>query len=147
MTRMFAPLAALAFVLSAAAASSPAFAGDPAGLWLTEDGDAKVRIAACGAAICGTIAWLKDPNDKETGKPKLDKNNANTAQRTRPIIGVPIVLSMKPDGNDKWSGQIYNAEDGKTYSGSLTLASANSIKLQGCVASIFSKTKSWSLTY
>src|SRR5713226_7785521 len=128
MTRISASFAAITFALVAACISGGAFAGDPTGLWLTEDGDAKVRIASCGTAICGTIAWLKEPNDKQTGKPKLDKNNADAAQRGRPIIGVAVVLSMKSDGNDKWSGQIYNAEDGKTYSGSLTLATANSIK-------------------
>ena len=38
------------------------------------------------------------------------------------MIGVPIVLGMKPSGTaNKWSGQVYNAEDGKTYLGSLTL--------------------------
>jgi uncharacterized protein (DUF2147 family) len=31
--------------------------------------------------------------------------------------GLPVVLAMKPNGAGKWSGQIYNAEDGKTYAG------------------------------
>jgi uncharacterized protein (DUF2147 family) len=52
---------------------------------------------------------------------------------------------MKPDGADKWSGQVYNAEDGKTYSGNLTLANANTIKLQGCVM-VICKTKTWTRT-
>src|SRR5262245_4982533 len=128
------PLAALTLGLSFGLVPAPALAGDPTGLWLTEEGDAKVKIVTCGNAICGTIAWLKEPNDKQTGRPKVDKNNADASQRNRPVMGVPIVLSMKPDGSDKWSGQVYNAEDGKTYSGSVTLANANSIKLQGCVA-------------
>jgi uncharacterized protein (DUF2147 family) len=47
---------------------------------------------------------------------------------------VQIVLGMKPGGTaNKWSGQVYNAEDGKTYSGSLTLQDANTIKLEGCI--------------
>ena len=49
---------------------------------------------------------------------------------------------MKPDGADKWSGQVYNAEDGKTYSGSFTLAGANKADLKGCVA-IICKSKGW----
>jgi uncharacterized protein (DUF2147 family) len=136
------PLAAAAFVLLIAA-PLPALAADPTGLWLTDNGDSKIKIVNCGPAICGTVAWLKDPNDN--GKPKVDKNNADAAQRTRPIIGVPILLSMKPDGADKWSGQLYNAEDGKTYSGNVTLVGANSLKLQGCIA-VFCKTKSWTRT-
>lgn len=118
----------------------PALAGDPSGLWLTDDGGAKIKVAKCGANICGSIAWLRDPNDAN-GKPKVDTNNLDTSKRNRPIVGVPIVLSMKPDGTDKWSGQIYNAEDGKTYSGSLTL-NGSTMNVQGCV-SIFCKTKTW----
>jgi hypothetical protein len=40
---------------------------------------------------------------------------------------------MKPDTTaDKWKGQVYNAEDGKTYSGSITLVNATTLNLQGC---------------
>ena len=53
-------------------------------------------------------------------------------EKTRPLIGVPIVLSMKPDGDKKWSGQVYNAEDGKTYSGNLTEQGPNTVQLKGC---------------
>jgi hypothetical protein len=81
---------------------------------------------------CGTIAWLKEPNDPDTGKPKADKNNADACKHSRPLIGVPIVLGMKPSGADKWSGQVYHAEDGKTYSGTLTVQAANALKLEGC---------------
>ncbi len=135
------PLAVFALMLGAA----PALAGDPSGLWLTEDGDAKIKVAACGGnAICGTVAWLKEPNDKATNKPKTDKNNADAALRNRPVLGSPVVLSMTSDGNDKWSGQIYNAEDGKTYKGNVALA-GNTMKVQGCVA-IICKTKTWTRT-
>jgi uncharacterized protein (DUF2147 family) len=109
-------------------------AADPLGNWLTEDGKATVKIASCGAALCGTVVSLKEPNDPDTHKPKTDKNNADASLRSRPMIGVQIVLEMKPSGTaNKWSGQVYNAEDGKTYSGSLTLQDANTIRLEGCI--------------
>ena len=121
-----AALLAASFEISAAA--------DATGTWLTEDGKARVRVAACGPALCGTIISLKEPNDPETGRPKTDKNNADAGLRARPMIGVQVVLGMKPSGTaNKWSGQVYNAEDGKTYSGSLTLQDANTIKLEGCI--------------
>ncbi len=129
-------VAALAFGLVAGSAQ----AADPNGVWLTEDGAAKIKVAKCGASVCGSVVWLKEPNDT-SGKPKTDTNNVDASKRSRAIIGVPIVLSMKPDGADKWSGKIYNAEDGKTYDGSLTLA-GNTMKVRGCV-SVFCKTKTW----
>jgi uncharacterized protein (DUF2147 family) len=110
------------------------FAADPSGTWLTDGGKATVRIASCGNALCGTIIALKEPNDPETGKPQTDRNNADASKRSRPIIGVQIVLGMKPSGTaNKWTGEVYNAEDGKTYAGNLTLQDANTIKLEGCI--------------
>jgi uncharacterized protein (DUF2147 family) len=110
------------------------FAVDPLGTWFTEEGKATVRIAPCGPALCGTIISLKEPNDPATGKPKTDQNNVEAGLRGRPVVGVLVVLGMKPSGTaNKWSGQVYNAEDGKTYSGSLTLQDANTIKIEGCI--------------
>ena len=126
------------------AALPPAFAADLAGTWLTEEGKATVRIADCGGALCGTIVALKAPRDPQTGSPKIDKNNADATKRSRPIIGVQILIGLKPDGADKWSGQVYNPEDGKTYGASVTLPNASTLKVQGClVGGILCKTHTW----
>jgi uncharacterized protein (DUF2147 family) len=122
-------------------------AAEPAGTWSTEGGLSRVRIGPCGDALCGTIVSLKEPNDPETGKPKLDKNNADSGKRSRPLIGVPIVLGMKKSGADKWQGQVYNATDGKTYSGSLTLTGDSSLKLEGCaLGGMICKAQAWTRT-
>jgi uncharacterized protein (DUF2147 family) len=119
-----------------------ALAADPSGTWLTQGGNSRIRIADCGGALCGTIVWLKEPN--EDGKPKTDKNNSDTGKRSRPLMGVQIVLGMKPDGTDKWKGQVYNAEDGKTYSGNLTYSGGSSLQLQGCaLGGLVCKGQTW----
>jgi uncharacterized protein (DUF2147 family) len=119
-------------------------AADPAGVWLTQGGNSRIRVADCGGALCGTIIWLKEPNDPDTGKPKTDKNNSDASKRSRPLIGVQIVLGMKPAGADKWSGQVYNAEDGKTYSGNLTYSGGNALQLQGCaLGGLVCKGQAW----
>ena len=122
-----------------------AAAADPVGTWQTENGRSRIKIAACeGGGLCGTIVWLKDPNDPETGKPRTDRNNADSAKRGRPLIGVPIVLSMQPNGPNKWAGQVYNAEDGKTYSGNITELSPTSLKLEGCaLGGLVCKGQTW----
>ena len=124
---------------------TPASAGDPRGNWLTENGRAKVAIVYCGGALCGNIVALKEPNDPATGKPKTDSNNPNAEKRGRPMIGVQIVIDMKPDTTaEKWKGQVYNAEDGKTYSGSITLMNATTLNLQGCaLGGLICKTQTW----
>jgi uncharacterized protein (DUF2147 family) len=135
-------LAATALFVLAGAGSVQA--ADPAGVWLTQGGNSRIRLADCGGAICGTIIWLKEPNDPDTGKPKTDKHNSDASKRTRPLIGVQIVLGMKPSGADKWSGQVYNAEDGKTYSGNLTLNGGNALTLQGCaLGGLLCKGQTW----
>jgi uncharacterized protein (DUF2147 family) len=123
---------------------SSAFAADPNGTWLTETQTSRIRIGNCGGQLCGTIVWLKEPTDAATQKPKLDKMNADFGKRTRPLMGVPIVIGMKPAGTDKWSGQVYNAEDGKTYTGYITMLSANSLKLEGCaLGGLICKAQTW----
>jgi uncharacterized protein (DUF2147 family) len=140
-------LRSVAMLATVLACGSPggAFAADPMGTWNTEDGKAVIRIANCGGALCGTIVALKEANDPDTGRPKTDRNNADASLRARPMIGVQIVLAMKPSGTaNKWSGQVYNAEDGKTYSGNITLQDANTIKLEGCIlGGLVCKASTW----
>jgi uncharacterized protein (DUF2147 family) len=127
------------------AAMTPARAGDLHGNWLTENGRATVAIADCGGVLCGKIVALKEPIDPATGSPKTDKNNSDTAKRIRPLIGVQIVFDMRPDGTaDKWKGQVYNAEDGNTYDGYITLVNAKTLDLEGCaLGGMVCKTQRW----
>jgi uncharacterized protein (DUF2147 family) len=121
-----------------------AFAVDPVGTWLTGDKKGKVKIVNCGGAICGTLSWLAEPNDPQTNKPKTDKNNKDASKQGRSLIGVPIVLGMRNAGGNAWEGQVYNAEDGNTYSGSFTMNGANTAVLKGCVmGGLICKGQTW----
>ena len=133
----------LAVALLILSGCGSALAADPSGTWLTQGGNSRIRVADCGGALCGTIIWLKEPND-ETGKPKTDKNNSDAAKRSRPLMGVQIVLGMKPARAGKWTGQVYNAEDGKTYTGNITYSGGNSLQMQGCaLGGLVCKGQTW----
>ncbi len=121
----------------------PALAANPLGTWYTADKDSQVRITNCGGGLCGNLVWLKTPIDPATGKPKLDKNNTDASKQSRPLLGVPIVLDMKPSGANVWSGNVYNASDGKTYTGSFTMTGENTAELKGCVMAILCKSQTW----
>lgn len=139
--------ATAAFAMLCLAEATGALAADPRGHWLTEDSRARVTIASCGGALCGNIVALKEPNDPATGKPRTDKYNPDAGKRARPVIGLQIVMDMKPDTADRWKGQVYNVEDGKTYSGSITLVNATTLNLQGCaLAGLICKTQTWTRT-
>lgn len=119
-----------------------AFAADPLGTWYTEDHDSQVRISKCGSGVCGALVWLKTPNDAN-GRPRTDHENADASKRNRPLLGVEIVLGMKPSGTaDEWDGKVYNAKDGKTYTGSFILTGPNTAQLKGCVM-VFCKSQTW----
>ena len=97
----------------------------PAGKWRVGDGTAVINIHNCGAGLCGFIDSIPDRNAK-------DENNPNPAQRSRALLGLPI-LSLQKSGDNLWSGTIYNAEDGQNYSARLTQKSDTVVTLEGCV--------------
>src|SRR5579859_3398902 len=101
MSRRFGILVA---ALAMLALSSPAKAEGPDGIWLTQAGDARIRVSRCGAGVCGVVVWLKEPIDPATGKPQVDDKNANPSLRKRPIIGLSLFLGMRPAGPNQWSG-------------------------------------------
>ena len=43
---------------------------------------------------------------------------------------------MGPVAPGKWSGQIYNADDGGTYASSITLAGTDTLRVEGCVGAL-----------
>jgi uncharacterized protein (DUF2147 family) len=120
-------MVALIFAVIAA----PARAEELIGTWLTQQGDAHIRVAKCGKALCGTVAWLRDPVDAKTGQPPVDSKNPNTSLRTRKILGIRI-FSMEEDATGSWTGGIYNSDDGQTYKGRLAPRGESELEVQGC---------------
>jgi uncharacterized protein (DUF2147 family) len=110
--------------------------GDPVGTWLTQAGDAKVKVTKCGGGLCGVIVWLRQPIDPATAKPAVDDKNPNRALATRPIIGLSLFSGMQPNGPNKWSGQIYNADDGNSYASNISVAGPETLRVEGCVGSL-----------
>jgi uncharacterized protein (DUF2147 family) len=126
-------------IVAAFMAALPARAqagGDIGGIWLTQAGDAKVRVGKCGGGICGVIVWLKDPIDRATGKPQIDDKNPNPSLARRPMIGLPLFSGMHPSGPNQWSGQIYNADDGKSYASKVSVSGPNTLRVEGCVGAL-----------
>ena len=135
MSRRFAVLTVLLAALSGAT-TAQAQSTDASGTWLTQAGDARVKISKCGGGICGHIVWLREPMDTATGQPATDSKNPNPALAKRSMIGLPLFSGMQPAGPNKWSGQIYNADDGNTYASSITLTSIETLRVEGCVGAL-----------
>jgi uncharacterized protein (DUF2147 family) len=126
-------------ILAALLAAPPAKAqagGEVSGIWLTQAGDAKVRVSKCGGGICGVVVWLKDPIDPATGKPQIDDKNPNPAQAKRAIIGLALFRGMRAAGPNKWTGKIYNADNGNSYTSNISVSSPDALKVEGCVGAL-----------
>ncbi len=125
------------FVLAMAgavhAADNPAL-----GEWRVEDGAATVKVIECNGRLWGVVASEKTPGG-------LDRMNPNAAKRSRPTLGIPVLINMKKsaDERNKWEGSIYNAKDGKTYDASVQLKSPNALVVEGCVLSILCGGQTW----
>jgi uncharacterized protein (DUF2147 family) len=133
------------FVAALLFSTAPAVAADPAGLWLTQEKDAKIRVAKCAKdTFCGTITWLKEPIDPKTGKPQVDDKNKNPELQNRKIIGLRI-FSMALEDSGKWAGKIYNADDGNEYDASIKVPEKDKLEVRGC-AGAFCGSEIWTKT-
>ncbi|MGI8525693.1 MAG: DUF2147 domain-containing protein [Pseudolabrys sp.] len=112
-------------------AGSEASVANPVGLWRDKDGGT-VRIHSCGHALCGTTVSVNPPIDPDTGRPRTDKNNVDASKRNRPVVGVQVLISMRPDGPRKWSGNLYDLDRGQIFSGSLLEIDAKTVRVEGC---------------
>ena len=129
-------VAFVALIALSGAPSSHAQGVEPSGVWLTQAGDAKVKISKCGGGICGVIVWLKEPYDTATGQPASDSKNPNPALARRPLIGLPLFSGMPASGPNKWSGPIYNADDGNAYASHISVSGADTLKVEGCMGTL-----------
>ena len=123
--------------------TSPAAAADSsaiAGKWKTDDATAIILIAPCtpgAATYCGWINHFLVP--EQAGGARDDKN-PDKAQRSRKLLGVPILIGLKPDGN-KWTGRGYSPKEGRNFNAKVTV-DGSKLNLRGCVT-IICRTVVW----
>src|SRR3569623_1806024 len=119
--RIASSLAALSSLLLLPAA---AHAAEPYGTWLRPSTGTQVSFYACGAKLCARVAAVKDQSRKKE-------------------IGTVIMKGAATSGDNVWKGDLLDVESGKTYSGVVTLESANALNLKGCVAMVLCRGETW----
>ncbi len=90
-----------------------ALAQDINGQWARGDGNAKVKIAPCGADLCAVNTWIKPgtPSEKQ---------------------GDTLVMSIKPDDDGTYSGTAFDPQRDMRYKLTVTV-SGNKMTTKGCV--------------
>lgn len=100
------------------------------GDWLVRDGYGHIRIDNCGGKMWGIVSWEKEPG--------FDKENPDPAKKGRPLLGTPVLMGLVPAKEPgKWTGEIYNSQNGKLYSSNISLADENTLDLEGCLFTNF----------
>ncbi len=102
---------AAALLMAPSALAGPA--ADPSGIWMRDDGNARVEIAPCGGDICATNLWIRDTSGGEEP-------------------GDRLVMSLKPRSADTLAGTAYDPKRDRTYKITLKITS-NGLVTRGCV--------------
>ena len=132
--RLAALVAAVCLAPQAALAASPV-EGD----WRTASDGGLVQIAPCGPKICGRLV---DATELRRQPGLTDGRNKDVSKRTRPMKGLPMLENFT-GGPKTWTGgTIYNPADGRTYRSVLELATADVLKVKGCLGPIC-RTETW----
>src|SRR5256714_10145442 len=133
MKPLFASAATLALATGRALAADASVIGD----WLVKDGYGHVRIDNCGGKMWGIVSWEREPG--------FDKENPDPAKKGRPLLGTPVLMGLAPVKNEpgKWTGEIYNSQNGKLYGATISLANENTLDLEGCLVWPLCQTQQW----
>ena len=115
---------ALAVLTTAVLASTAQAQQGVQGDWMTQGGQAKVRIAPCEgqpAQLCGRFIHPK----------------------TGALSKTAFLTGFKPNGTNKWGGgKIANPQDGKTYNSKMVLNPNGTLSVSGCVL-VVCKAQTW----
>jgi uncharacterized protein (DUF2147 family) len=106
----------------------------PRGVWLTASGNLEVSVEPCGSALCGKVVQI--PANRAMDQ---DGNGPPNS-----VIGLMILKEFTPAGDDRWDGEIYNRENGKTYSCRIELAADGTLKVRPYkFLPLFGQTQIW----
>ncbi|MET3896482.1 uncharacterized protein (DUF2147 family) [Devosia sp. UYZn731] len=145
-------VAALALVVQAGAivvamAQAPTagvVAPDPIeGVWQTVL-LSEITIAACPEGFCGALSKIIVPGVGLTPEELAaaqamdpatftDMRNKDPELRNRPMLGLQILTLLPSTKPNIYDGEIYNPQDGNTYSGYVEMTGPDVARLNGCV--------------
>lgn len=123
-------------------------ADDIIGTWLNQEATGKIELYKEKDKYFGKVVWLKEPNDKVTGKPRTDIENPDEKLKSSPLVGMVNMKNFTFDGKEEWSGgTIYDPKNGKTYKCYIQFEGANKLKVRGYVGvSILGRNTFWTKT-
>lgn len=108
----------------------------PFGTWILDDGAAAVEIGPCGDSICGRVVGVAPSSGHAVTTP--DGRSIAPGESRRPLCGQTVLAGFRAAGDGVYrEGYIFNPSDGRTYSATLTLESADVLRVRAYVAAEF----------
>lgn len=122
------------------------------GVWQTPD-QAQMTIEECEAGLCGKLSKIviTEQHTKQYGvQPEsiqieelTDVFNKDPGLRDRPMLGLQILTLKATDNPWRFEGEIYNPQDGNTYTGEINVKDADNIILKGCALYVLCQEQTW----
>ncbi|KAA9339942.1 DUF2147 domain-containing protein [Hymenobacter busanensis] len=106
----------------------------PLGVWADAQGETQVEFYYCGEQLCGRIVGLKEPKD-ENGRPRQDVHNPDPQRRAQPCLGLVVLQHLRYNpAEGRWDeGEIYDPENGRTYSCYVRQLAADRLEVKGYI--------------
>ncbi|MCX6269283.1 MAG: DUF2147 domain-containing protein [Bacteroidetes bacterium] len=126
----------IAFIMSPGMTASAQThkADDILGTWLNQEATGKITLFKENGKYFGKVVWLREPNDKVTGKPRTDIENPDEKLKSAPLVGMVNMKDFTFDGKEEWSGgTIYDPKNGKTYKCYLEFDGPSKLKVRGYI--------------
>jgi uncharacterized protein (DUF2147 family) len=92
------------------------------GVWLRDGHDEKLEFYDCDGKLCAREDAL---TSAEGGPPEI------------------VLRSAAKSGNNQWKGELFNPEDGKTYTGKIHYIPPNQLTLTGCLIAFLCQSETW----
>ena len=131
-------------ILSLAAAKPAAAAPYQGEFWVSQEQGWVIQTGLCNRELCGYLVEYNSAHAGTPGYAPMDTHNPDPAQRAKPLCGLMLIggfKAPKQQGADWEGGWVYDPESGQTYSGTISTADADIVKLRGYVGlPLFGKT-------
>jgi len=104
----------------------------------------EITIESCELGFCGYLSRIVVPEDILSAEDAeaaaamspeqfFDQRNEDPALRNRPMLGLHMLTLRPGERPTVFDGEVYNPQDGKTYSGYVELLGPDALRLNGCV--------------
>ena len=116
-----------------AAPAGAAEADKALGIWRNPKNSVHIRLHPCADRVCGTVIWAN-------AKALADAREGGTPV----LVGTQLFRDFRQVRKGQWKGKVFVPDLGRTFTGTMVVADANTIKGKGClVAGLICKSQTW----